>query len=328
MARVYHRDQPGAPAGYSNAAYSVAQFENFREVIKACLVVGYDTTPAAGWELIAEGTNHIVLRNGTHSGYVCLTWRGNGILQVYVADTFDGVDASGVILGAGVKTGTAANNSTAHVIGLTYFAYHVNTSSWYIVADEKTFIFSWVTNASAGSMNNIVPVNYPYTIYVGEDTSGNFIFVGGERTTSYSYGSPVGKFGSNGGLTSLRNPSTGLLVDTGSLSFKIAGVSTAVGSSVPSDNDTSISLFGRLTLGRASWYVPDYFCGQFRGIAVSPELFVLRYGDSASIALSGLGMNVREAARIFDLGDGYNYFLRSGSWVNSMFLVTDNPRYW
>lgn len=328
MARIYHRDQAGAPAVYSSAAYAVAQFANFKEVLKACLVSGYGSAAAAGWELIAEGTNHIVLRNGSHSGYVCFTWLTGGVLRVYVADTFDGVNGSGVILGSGVKTGIAANNATAHSIGLTYFAYSAGTSSWYMVADERTFIFSWVANSGVVSMTNAVSSNYPYTIYVGEDTSGNFMVVGGERTNSTASGFPTCYFGSGCGLTSLRNPSTGLLVDTGSISFKIHGVSTPASASAPVDNDTSISLFSRLTLGRAGWYVPNYFCGQFRGIAISPELFVLRYGDAASSALSGLGMNTREAARVFDLGDGYNYFLRVGAFYNSMFLVTDNPGYW
>lgn len=328
MATVYHRDQAGAPAVYSTSAYSVAQFANFKEVIKACLVLGYGTTPAAGWELITEGTNHIVFRNGSHSGYVCFTWLSGGVLRVYVADTFDGVNGSGVILGAGVKTGIAANNGTAHSIGLTYFSYSAGTSSWYMVADEKTFIFSWVANSSVTSMTSSLSTNYPYTIYVGEDTEGNFIAVGGQQTNTTSNGSPICYFGSGCGLTSLRNPSTGLLVDTGSISFRIAGIATTAVSSMPNDTDTSISLFSRLTLGRASWYVPNHYCGQFRGVAVSPELFVLRFGEYASSALSGLGMNTREAARLFDLGDGHSYFLRSGTFMNSMFLVTDNPEYW
>lgn len=327
MARIYHRDQPGAPASFSTSAYSVVQFTYFKEVLKACLVSGYGTTPAAGWELIAEGTNHIVLRNGSHSGYVCFNWLTGGTLRVWVADTFDGVDGNGIILGAGRKTGIAANNGTAHAIGLTYFAYTTDTSSWYMAADEKTFIFSWVSSHSNTVMTDSIPTNYPYTIYVGEDTEGNFIAVGGQQTNT-TKASAVCYFSSGCGFTSLRDPSTGLLVDTGAISFKIAGISSPATAILPNDIDTAISLFSRLTLGRASWYVPNYYCGQFRGIVVSPELFVLRRGDSASIALSGEGMRLRQAARIFDLGDGYNYFLRAGAVYNSMFLVTDNPGYW
>jgi hypothetical protein len=328
MATVYHRDQAGAPAVYSTSAYDVAQFTNFKEVLKACLVFGYGATPAAGWVLIAEGTNHIVLRNGSHSGYVCFTWYTGGVMRVWVADTFDGVDGAGVIIGAGRKTGIAANNGTAHAISLTYFSYSATTSSWYMVADERTFIFSWVANSSVTPMTSSVPTNFPFTIYVGEDTQENFIAVGGQLTNTVLNGDATCYFGSGCGLTSLRNPSTGLLVDTGSLSFKIAGIATTANTGIPSDNDTPISLFSQLTMGRAGWYVSNYYCGQFRGIAVSPELFVLRHGDAASSALSGLGMNTREAARIFDLGDGHNYFLRPGSVFNSMFLVTDNPGYW
>ena len=176
-------------------------------------------------------------------------------------------------------------------------------------------------------MSESIPVNYPYTIYVGEDTEGNFIAVGGQRSNAAG-AAEVCFFSSGCGFTSLRDPSTGLLVDTGAISFKIAGISSPASNTLPNDTDTAISLFSRLTLGRASWYVPNYYCGQFRGIAVSPELFALRRGDSASIALSGEGMRLRQAARIFNLGDGYNYFLRTGAVYNSMFLVTDNPGYW
>lgn len=65
MATAYHRDQPGAPAlVYSTSGSSVAQFTALKTILKTCLVVGYVNKPPAGWELINEGADYIVLRNG------------------------------------------------------------------------------------------------------------------------------------------------------------------------------------------------------------------------------------------------------------------------
>lgn len=67
MARIYHRDQAGAPElTYSTSAQD--GFNAFKAILKACLVNGYGAVPAAGWELINEGTGFLVLRNGFQSG--------------------------------------------------------------------------------------------------------------------------------------------------------------------------------------------------------------------------------------------------------------------
>ncbi|WP_131199058.1 hypothetical protein [Phytopseudomonas dryadis] len=333
MATVYHRDQPGAPNAFSTAPYAQAQFANLKAVLIGCLVTGYGNFPAAGWELIDEGANYLILRNGSHSGYVGLTWYSGGAIRIWLSETFTGVDASGVLQGLGRKTGTSANNALAHTIGLTYFAYTTGSGAWYCVADEKTFVFGWVSSHANVLFSDAVPTNYPVLLYVGEDSSGNFIAVGGQLSNVVN-GSTIGYFGARGsdsvaGFTALRNPSTGLLVDTDAIVPLMLGISTPTTSTNPSDNGTVGFVVRDVQLGKAAWYAGGAYGGELRGIAPVLTLFNIRFNSLASVALGFASpMSIRQANTPIDIGDTYTYFLKSCSIYSSSFMVTDNPGYW
>ena len=157
MAIAYHRDQAGAPAlVYNTTSGANAHFTALKTILKACLVTGYGSQAAAGWALIAEGTNYIVLRNGTHSGYVCLSWVTGGAVRVWLAETFTGMSGD-VMTGAGLKTGTAANNATPQAIGASYVAYSDAATAWKLVADSKTFVINNLSGPSASSASAVLP---------------------------------------------------------------------------------------------------------------------------------------------------------------------------
>ncbi|WP_312374271.1 hypothetical protein [Stutzerimonas nitrititolerans] len=328
MATAYHRDQPGAPAlTYSAAAASVAQFQILKEILKACLIDGYGEAPAAGWELVNEGTNFIVLRNGSRSGYVCLTCTGQ-LFRIYLSATYTGMNGN-VMAGDGLKSGVTANNGTPQALGNYCIAYSPASSSWAVVADEKTFVLSQTSALSPTPTSLATTATLAYvgaTLYVGEDTQGHFISVGGQNTASNTYSAALGKF-SGLGFTSLVDPSTGLLVDSGGLSVHTPQFRDD--NSYLALNSVVYPLAGA-TLAKAFWVGGEVYAGELRGVAVVSEL---PNTTNTSHAARSLGypevMNTRTGSTPLDLGDEHFYFCRMGQ-LNAcpFFLLTDNPEFW
>lgn len=320
MATAYHRDQPGAPAlVYSTSGSSVAQFTALKTILKTCLVVGYVNKPPAGWELINEGANYIVLRNGGRSGYVCLTWISDGTIRVYLAETYTGMSGS-VMTGDGLKSGVSTNSSVPQVLSAWILAYSSDSSAWSMVADEKTFVLSIVSEMSnkelAGSMNAWVG----FTLYVGEDSRGNFISVGGGASASAVH---TGYFSALNGFTALKNPATGFLVGAGALPVSTPGLVTTTGT------QNMVFPLAEASLTPAVWIGGQVFGGRLRGVALVPDLLFMSYASHAAQSLGYVGgMYVRSANTPLNLSDGYSYFARSGHLNAPFFLITDNPGFW
>jgi len=326
MATAYHRDQPGAPGlSYSADVSSVAQFSALKALLKACLVTGYGSVPAAGWELANEGARFIVLRNGVHTGYVCLTWFSGGVVRVYVAETYNGMSGD-VMSGDGLKTGTASANAMPQAFSAYMLAYDSAATAWSMVADEQTFIVNLISNntdidpALVGAWRGL-------TLYVGNDSSGHFIAVGGKHTQSVSFSSGGNDYFHGTSLTSLRDPATGLLVDQGSLSVEIPALPKNISTN---QLTASILIPPTVQLVKVSWFGNGVFAGHLRGCCVSPEVM---FRSRVSIAARSLGyvgtMTLRTAGTPLDFGDGFSYFIRLST-PNEVpfFLVTDNPEFW
>lgn len=326
MATAYHRDQAGAPElAYSTSASTVAQFTALKAVLTACLVSGYGAQPAAGWELIGEGGNYIVLRNAVHSGYVCLTWVTGGVVRVYLSETYSGMSGD-VMVGDGLKTGLAAANAKPQAFSAYLLVHSSGNSTWSMVADGQTFILNMQSNtsnsdpASSGAWRGL-------TLYVGNDSSGHFIAVGGKLTTSPSSSGSGNDLFHAAALTSLKNPATGLLVDQGSM---VAAMPALPANTEPSQLSNSILLPPAVQLAKISWYGSGVFAGYLRGCCISSE-FTFR--TTVSLAAQSLGypggMSIRTAGTPLDLGDGFSYFIRLASPADvPFFLLTDNPEFW
>ena len=83
MPTVYHRDDNGAPSyAFSASSSSPAHFSALKTILKACLVSGYGSKPAAGWTLVAEGDQYLVLTT--------LTFLALALFPRY----FDGINGS------------------------------------------------------------------------------------------------------------------------------------------------------------------------------------------------------------------------------------------
>lgn len=325
MATVYHRDQAGAPAlAYTTTPAAIANFASLKVILKACLVDGYGSKPAAGWELISEDSRYLVLRNGTHSGYVCLSFTASYGIAIYLAETYTGV-VSNVMTGDGLKTGVAANNATPHRLNLTFLAYSSAQSSWYLVADNSTFMFvSGGYNTLLEALND--GLGYPWkSLYVGEDTAGHFIAVGGVNTASD--GLDNRNYFASYGFTALKNPDTGLLVGPGSISPALPALDAAL--SQHTWRTTSVLALDYVPLSPAGWGLNgSIVAGQLKGVVQCGPLICVTPSKAAqSIGFSG-ALTVRNLNTPINLGDGYSYFMGVAFSSSATFMVTDNPVFW
>jgi hypothetical protein len=318
MATVYHRDQADAPT-YAFGASSQLGFDALKLILKACLVVGYTGKAAAGWTLVAEGGQYIVLRNGSKTGYVCfsLVNTANYYVDVYVAATFAGV-VNNIITGDGVKSGAATGNTVPQRFHV-YFLVNMSTaSSWYLVADAKSFMFSGIGFQN----NNIWNATNDYdarSLYVGETTKGYFIAVGGTNSAS----APTSFFSSNGS-TFLRNPETGLLVDAGALSIDTPSLAIGGNSAIATTVPVAEAAFVPCDI-----YGGGVFAGYLRGVVLCPStMFRTVNAAAGSFGLSA-GIAPRSLNTSLNLGDGNSWFVgASCTSFQSRFLVTNKPEFW
>src|SRR5690606_35501779 len=162
---------------------------------------------------------HLVLRSGSHSGYVCLSFAAGSVI-ISIAETFAGI-TDGLIQGDGAKPGVAVGSTIPHKFMARHFAGASANSSWFVMADAKTFVLGKTGTASTASEELIGNNGNGYAqtvIYIGEDAEGNFIACGGLNTTS-----AVGLQCWATGFTALRDPATGVLGDSGALDYAFPG---------------------------------------------------------------------------------------------------------
>lgn len=318
MVRVYHSGMPSVPTQTNGV-----RFNDFLiRLIKACLVTGFGTTPGAGWALEAEAADYIVLRNGPGSGYLCLHLN-NQVMTVSMAETYTGV-VNGLITGAGAVSGVAASSGVPHRVNRQYSAMYSASSSWYVIADATAAVIGVATSGLTGSADmanaSYITNDYPnWTLYVGEDSNGNFIAAGGTASTGTNI---VTSAGMMRGFTSLRNPATGLLLAPNALAFSHLGLGRASGNLTP---------VGTLPVARlcpAQWESGGVY-GRLRGVVRCPDIAewnTSNVGKALGVAGGILSGNV---ANPINLGDGYTYY--AGVLVPSYgegFLVTNNPEFW
>ncbi|WP_416311173.1 hypothetical protein [Pseudomonas sp. W03] len=321
MATMYLNTDTGAP-GLTLGNGASFSFNAFKLILKAVLVSGYGSKPAAGWVLVAEGTNYLVLRNGPGSGYICFTLTGTSFaVRVTMAATFDGV-VSDIITGQGVKTGTAANNAVPHYLALTSLALNAQYS-WAFVADARSVlmtVYCWGGNSNAQYANLTGQADQGLTLAFGEDSGGNFMALGGVNTTNFS--SATNDLGS-GGLTALRDPATGLLVDTGS----IAPVTPL---SQGQDTGQTVYPLEQVDLVRFPWMVATKAAGFIRGLARQPASvgylnYALRSVGRGSVYTDITNAN---AATPFDLGPGLSVVPLKVRWTVGGLYMTLDARFW
>lgn len=346
MARFYTKADAGAPALYyaSNNAVDVRIFGNFKEILKACLVSGYGSgsgaKPAAGWALIHEEDRSLTLQNAS-GRYVTLTSDAVFIgtasvhndrhFRVYLHNTFTGL-SGGVPLGEGVVSGVAPNSGTPHTASLNYFGYYTNTSIWTVLADENSFyLCTFGSSINALTSTNITNANMDsnrqegQTLYVGDDSRGNFIAAGGMLGTPANATVPSAATFDHAAITTLRNPHTGLLIDTG------GAPNTGVLGLFQSSNRGGLQPYPRdqFSLNPIEWVCGNKVAGALRGGFIDiPSVHVRAVAAIQAWFGGGETVTGLDWLTPVELEDGYRYMLAPSNYTGKLAIITDNPALW
>lgn len=326
MATAYNKDQPGAPSGpYSASPGHRNHFDALKAILKAALVYGYGVVPAAGWSLAYEASDTLILGTASGSGYVCFKmgiYSGYTHAEVWLASTFEGVDANGIILGAGRRSGVAANSAAPQRLILAMSSAYDSSTTWAVVADENSAIV--VLSAATGpspvevastSAGNQAYANYLF--YFGDDSGGDLVCFGGSNTTSN--GLPLF---SSAGCTILKYPDTGLLVDSGGIAVGTYGLLR-----IAFHGNLGGAVFPEAQLQPVSWHA-NGVTRYLKGVAQDSR-FSAAWASHVSQALGGPPLTTRTVSTVLTLGDGHQYVIGLGYSAQSMtLLLTTNPEFW
>lgn len=349
MPRVYSSKDAGLPAFYISTVGSVQRFNNYKLILKACLVTGYGARLAAGWTLVDEGDQYLVLRNASgnyvtiSSGYYqnSSNLGYHGTFRVYLHATYTGINSSGVPQGQGVVSGTSGAATLPVYFGSDVFYWGANTR-WVMLADERTFIFMqapFTGTASSVSGTQIDAQNGNGTLYVGDDLGGNHIAVGGFRGATPN-STQLSLYFDRLAFTTLRNPVSGLLVDTTGIS---ALLESAYDSSAVYTIHTTVSMLTYLATSPIT-VMPSIEMGLVRWVAAGqpqPGLRGIRRDHLMARNYSNLTRRQIEGAltssdytgdtilNLTPLVEGNVYLpLLAHIGGRGAFIVTDNPVYW
>lgn len=345
MARFYTKADAGAPALYysTGGAIDVRVFGNIKEILKACLVNGYGSgasaKPAAGWTLIQEQDRSLTLRNAS-GRYVTITSMAVFVgtssnmndrsFRVYLHNTFTGM-AGGVPQGEGVVTGIAANASLPHHASLYYFGYYSATSIWTVLADQYSFYLCGYGSVSSSPTHFYGVNSYldydrsPNTLYVGDDSQGNFIAVGGMLWAGASSSNPSTAF-DHAAITTLHNPHTGLLIDTGGAPEVTMTVSLFLANSRSGETPYPRDQF---SLNPIEWVCGNKVAGALRGGFIDlPSAHVKAFAAIKAWFGGPSTITCVEYLTPVQLADGYSYMLAPSFPSAKLAVITDNPVLW
>lgn len=349
MPRVYSSKDAGLPAFYISTVSSLQRFNNYKLILKACLVTGYGARLAAGWTLVDEGDQYLVLRNASgnyvtiSSGYYqnSSNLGYHGTFRVYLHATYTGINSSGVPQGQGVVSGTSGAATLPVYFGSDVFYWGTNTR-WVMLADERTFIFMqapFTATASSVSGTQIDALNGNGTLYVGDDLGGNHIAVGGVRIATPNTTQP-GLYFDRLAFTTLRNPVSGLLVDTTAISallessYESNNVYTThtTNSQIAYLSSSPISVMPSIEMGLVRWVAAGQPQPGLRGIR-RDHLMARNYSNltrrQIEGALTSSDYTGDTILNLTPLVEGSLYLpLMAHVGGRGAFIVTDNPVYW
>lgn len=349
MPHCYSSKDAGLPAFYISYTASLQRFTNYKLIFKACLVDGYGSRPAAGWTLVDEGDMFLVLRNAAgnyvtiSSGYYqnSTNLAYHGTFRVYLHATYTGINSSGVPQGQGVVSGTSGAATLPVYFGSDAFYWSANTR-WVMLADDRTFIFMQAPfsgTASSVSGTQIDTQSGNGTLYVGDDLGGNHIAVGGVRSATVNNSQPVLYF-DRLAFTTLRNPVSGLLVDTAGISalFESAYESSLVYTTHTSNGmltylaNSPISVMPSIEMGLVRWVAAGQPQPGLRGIR-RDHLMARNYSNltrrQIEGALTSSDYTGDTILNLTPLVEGSLYLpLLANVGGRGAFIVTDNPVCW
>ncbi|MDP2444156.1 hypothetical protein [Pseudomonas sp.] len=349
MPTFYSSKDAGLPAFYISTTASLQRFTNYKLIFKACLVSGYGSRAAAGWTLVDEGDQFLVLRNAagnyftiSSAYYVISTGLAyHGAFRVFLHATYTGMGSTGIPQGQGVVSGTSGAATLPVYFGSDLLYWNANTR-WVLLADEQTFIFTMLPftgNASAITGTNIDSTGSAGTLYVGADLGGNHIAAGGYRAATPNTHQLTLYF-DRVALTTLRNPKTGLLVDTGGIAAWLDGViNVASAPTTTHTNTPGISVLASdltelptLEMHQLRWLAAGQPQPGLRGMR-RENLLIRHYANPIRRLLEGslttTDYTGDSILNLNPLSDGYCYLpLQAAVGGRGSAIITDNPAYW
>ncbi|NHN78442.1 hypothetical protein HA520_14340 [Azotobacter chroococcum] len=268
--RYYSSLDTGAPAQQGSRL-----IDYVKAILKACLVDGYGSKPAAGWSMGHEHADGFSLFNGT--GYINFVANGS---QCYTAYIMESITDGSTALAGGVnrRSGSWYDGSASAARQQFYTSgfYNLANPHWFVVADEKTCTFMWGVFTSGLDAGGSYAGAHHFGNYITDLGQEDFCSMGGVNTSSTS--SQTRMYGYSGMV--LRNPFTGL-VDQGT-----DAIYASLGASFISGQVYSLAQYqvNELTLVRSR--VHGYgttlvgstsvtyacACGRLRGLMTDPVL--------------------------------------------------------
>ncbi|OZY84814.1 hypothetical protein CBP51_16770 [Cellvibrio mixtus] len=210
---IYRSTDVGAPALPASGNYNAANF--YIELLKKCLVDGYESKPGAGWSVIYDDTTPGKRRAAFGNGNGCIefiTWRTQSLgILIWDSITTPGVgrlvdDSFSSVMSTGINGWKSAFNPAPGVASGNINLIHMPTVNsgqsanvaWTIFADDKS---AWVLFHYPSSNGNSVISSMPSTsdayhsqVFFGALKSpdllrtqlGNFFILNGQRAAGTS----------------------------------------------------------------------------------------------------------------------------------------------
>lgn len=347
MPTLYTCTDAEAPTPRQSGDYSQS-FDAYCNILRGCLVTGYGSKPAAGWEEV-HFIQHRTLSLRPANKLFTLTLVNLGTsasaangLRIFLSESVSEFPTSWGAnqrpIGNNVRSGyySPDTNPSGTCHGFAFAS--ANWSNWSMIADENTFALyrgGW-TNTSANS-----------STYARE----NYLYVGSVRSTLGMSGLPevcaAGGINYNGlgsgssytnrypwgyGSTFLRNPLTGLINNGGGTRIVVPPfemMQNASTSYVTTHVAIQTGLDSLDMVRIPACYGSNNAFGYLKGVVGVPSSWVAGYGSHVAKALSLYDQTSlpREWFGVpVTLEDGFEYSLCGvASWPT---LLTNNPEFW
>jgi hypothetical protein len=253
--------------------------DNLKLILKACLVDGYGTKPAAGWTVGHEHADGFSLSNG--EGFINFVSVSSTAVAVYLMETI--TDGSTALAGGYNRRSGPWSDGAADAGRQYVYAFYMSSTyankQWCVVADNRTATLAWQANSTAVDVtaNSIYAGVLHFGAYLPAMGGSGFCAIGGNvsasaypATNNTSQTSAVG--------TVLRHPMTGVVAQGASPNYR-AGVATD-GATTPQSKSVlapgalrpvRVSLMGRgAGVSGSTSAFNDTHCGVLRGLLADP----------------------------------------------------------
>lgn len=325
----YHSTDTGSPG----RSLTGANINRLRQILRACLVDGYQGKPGAGWRIIHEHARGFSLQNGPGTGIINFVQNSaadnpDEVISVYLLETVTSTSAA-ILTGDNLRSGTWFSGSsitTRHTINA-YWTLAANLSSlvWSVIADDRTCIF---TAANANSAPTATNAFGSISIYFGEIKSdlglsgpANFVACGGQITGA-GVASQDGMTMA-GGYTVLRNLKSGLLMPattTDCYCPEMSDLGLTTGQNIPDDMMVPAEIrMNPLRVYSASAGI----AGKFRGCVSDDTL--RRYGLKTMFRALGLAVDMNSVGKMVNVS---GISLAPFAVAKAQYLATTHSDFW